>query len=417
MSRTLDVFFGFSQIAVDGVIPSEATMWDNLLRQVRLADTLGFGTAWVGGAHLSLAEQQRSAAVPALPHFRGEVCLNTDILQLAPVLFSATTRIAVGSAIHGILGNGGPIAHAEALRTFLALQARTPWAGRTLRYGFGAGRFDFVHQAYGLAPRTPVERAHWGLVRKVLLREAVDVLVRLLDGQALASTDLGRRGITRADCPSDAAWEALRSAAGTREALVEVAPFFPFERLRLIPTEAPRDTLRLYLGSTDQEALRLANAVLPCRVFNLSNTPDRVLDATHALMASLHHPQGGPWRRGHMPRTVLVFVDADRRRSPAAQREHATARAARATEAWQRAMEGTVDPVKLREGMENAVFGNPDDVAQAIHRRFHRDDTLMLWFDFNDHDSGRVEGMMADFHEHVVPRLRALEAAEDDAGH
>jgi hypothetical protein len=61
--------------------------------------------------------------------------------------------------------------------------------------------------------------------------------------------------------------------------------------------------------------------------------------------------------------------------------------------------------------MANAVYGNPEDVARQLHERFHPDDTLMLWFDFNDHDSGRVEQMMVDFHRHVTPRLRELEAS------
>jgi hypothetical protein len=34
----------------------------------------------------------------------------------------------------------------------------------------------------------------------------------------------------------------------------------------------------------------------------------------------------------------------------------------------------------------------------------------MLWFDFNDHDTERVEQTMVDFHQHVVPRLQELEA-------
>ena len=129
-------------------------MWDNLLSQVQLADTLGFETAWVGGAHFSLAEHQRTADAPTLPHFQGEVCLNTDIVQLATALYAATSRIGVGSAIQSIFTNGGPIVQAEALRTFLTLKALGPWKHRRLNFGFGTGRFDFVLEAHGIAPRT-----------------------------------------------------------------------------------------------------------------------------------------------------------------------------------------------------------------------------------------------------------------------
>jgi hypothetical protein len=34
----------------------------------------------------------------------------------------------------------------------------------------------------------------------------------------------------------------------------------------------------------------------------------------------------------------------------------------------------------------------------------------MLWFDFNDHNTQRVEQMMVDFDQYVTPRLRELEA-------
>ncbi|MBU6160217.1 MAG: hypothetical protein KGO50_03785, partial [Myxococcales bacterium] len=122
------------------------------------------------------------------------------------------------------------------------------------------------------------------------------------------------------------------------------------------------------------------------------------------------HPAGGAWRRSYMPRTVLVFVDANPRLTPESQRAAATERALHATRAWQHAMDGTVDPGKLQQGMANAVYGNPEDVARQLHERFHLDDTLMLWFDFNDHNTRRVEQMMVDFDQHVTPRLRELEA-------
>jgi len=410
MSRRLDVFYGFSQIEVDGVLPSERVMWENLVRQVVLADELGFENAWVGGAHLSLAEQQRTGRSPVLPHFRGEVCLNTDILHLAAMLFARTKRIGVGSAIHTILPNGGPIAQAEALRTFLTLQEHAPWSGRTLRFGFGSGRFDFVHEAHGIGPRSDFERVAWPIVKGVVLREAVEVFVRLLRGDALASADLPERFVHASDFQSEAHLAKAAAAHGRAFDRVQVAPFWNFDRLRLVPVDAALGALRLYLGTTDRAIVRAANDVLPCRVFNLSITPAAVIDATHAHMAECYHASGGAWRRGYMPRTVLVFVDADPRRTPEGQRAAAEARALRATEAWQRAMDGTVDPAKLRQGMANAVYGNPEDVARQLHERFHPDDTLMLWFDFNDHDTGRVEQMMVDFERHVTPRLRELEA-------
>src|SRR5271163_2153645 len=96
-------------------------MFENYFDQVRLADELGYDTAWVAETHLS-CEVQKTGSQPVTPHFKGEIGLNTDILQLAHVIFAKTKRIAAGSAIRNILCNGGPVAHAEAVRTFSAIR-------------------------------------------------------------------------------------------------------------------------------------------------------------------------------------------------------------------------------------------------------------------------------------------------------
>ena len=44
-------------------------------------------------------------------------------------------------------------------------------------------------------------------------------------------------------------------------------------------------------------------------------------------------------------------------------------------------------------------------MAAQIAERFHPDARLMLWFDFFDHDCGRVIDAMAAMMERVVPRL------------
>ena len=116
-------------------------MWRNFFSQVDLADQLGFGTAWVAETHLSCQIQKRNPGA-VIPNFQGEIGLNTDVLQLAHLVFARTRRIAVGSAIRNILCNGGPLAHAEAVRTFLTLAEITA-PGRRLELGFAAGRFPF----------------------------------------------------------------------------------------------------------------------------------------------------------------------------------------------------------------------------------------------------------------------------------
>ena len=132
-----DVFFSISQTPVAGETPSEAEMFRNFFEQVEAADRLGYSTAWIAESHLS-SEVQKVHAEPVIPHWEGEVGLNTDILQLATRIFARTDRIEVGSAVLNLLANGGPIAHAERLAAFLALHG--------LEEGGGAASADRVLQ-------------------------------------------------------------------------------------------------------------------------------------------------------------------------------------------------------------------------------------------------------------------------------
>ena len=61
----------------------------------------------------------------------------------------------------------------------------------------------------------------------------------------------------------------------------------------------------------------------------------------------------------------------------------------------------------MGEAADNAVIGNAEDVGAQILERFHRDDRLMLWFDFFNHDSARVVANMEAFVTQVEPRIRA----------
>src|SRR5256886_4026936 len=168
----LDIFFSISQTEVDGVMPDERTMLANFFEQVELADHLGFGTAWVAESHLS-TEVQKTNPGAVIPHFVGEIGLNTDILQLATRVFARTKRIGVGSAILNILCNGGPIAHAERIKTFLALHGLDPNERRILTIGFASGRFPFINIPYGIVSRNAGEEKAWPvMVNKRLVEES-----------------------------------------------------------------------------------------------------------------------------------------------------------------------------------------------------------------------------------------------------
>ncbi|MBW3671147.1 MAG: LLM class flavin-dependent oxidoreductase, partial [Acidobacteria bacterium] len=160
----LDIFFSISQTEVDGYTPSEREMFRNFFDQVRLADELGFGTAWVAESHLS-TETQKLNPGAVIPHFRGEIGLNTDILQLGHKVFGQTRSIHIGSAILNILANGGPIAAAERIATFLSLHGLDESEERVINIGFASGRFPFINIPYGIVPRTPVELAVDGAPR------------------------------------------------------------------------------------------------------------------------------------------------------------------------------------------------------------------------------------------------------------
>jgi hypothetical protein len=76
-------------------------------------------------------------------------------------------------------------------------------------------------------------------------------------------------------------------------------------------------------------------------------------------------------------------------------------------QAYWKAMEGTVDEDKVRKGMSNAVYGSPATVAAQIAERFHPEDRLMTWFDFNARDEQVVIRRMRDFARHVRPLMAA----------
>ncbi len=430
-----DVFFSISQTPVDGVTPSERQMFQNFFQQVEAADRLGFGVAWIAESHLSSEVQKRNRQ-PVVPHWQGEVGLNCDMLQTAHAIFRRTKRIEVGSAVMNILCNGGPVAHAERIAYFLALHGLDSNEKRRIHVGFSAGRFDFMNRAYGILPRTDLEKAlPHGLWKGKVFDEAAEIFARLLAGETLCSDDIPLRRVTRKDFRSDADWD---KACGVAHAATEppIAPITPndggsvqsvksvvppgaghqeiilpkrfvFEHLKLVPQEFRRDLLQLVVGSHDPAVHELVNRFIPAHVANLSITPTPVIDATHERMAKAFHRDGGKWKRSFMPRTVLVFINDEHGLTPVQRTAAAQAEAKKALTAYWNALEGTLDPKKTGEASDNAVIGTAAEVADQIRARYHPEDRLMLWFDFFNHDSARVVRNMEAFMQKVAPALAA----------
>jgi alkanesulfonate monooxygenase SsuD/methylene tetrahydromethanopterin reductase-like flavin-dependent oxidoreductase (luciferase family) len=390
----LDIFFSICQTEVHGYVPSERVMFENFFEQVELADRLGFGTAWVAESHLS-TETQKSNPGAVIPHFAGEIGLNTDILQLAHRVFARTKRIGVGSAIMNILCNGGPIAAAERIKTFLALHGLDASEQRLLTIGFASGRFPFINVPYGIVPRNPVEAAAWPVVKNKIFEEATEIFLRLLKGETLSSYDVAPRSLKRADFRSDADWQRVMDAYGHYVDDVPLEPRWRFPNLKIVPQESRMDLLRLSIGSHDPSTQIFANTILPVGVFNLSITPGDEIEKTNERMLTHYHPAGGGWRRRLMPRTVLVFINDDK--------EKAQEEARDALSNYWRALEGTLDEEKVRRATNNALVGDAETIVEQMRGRFDPEDRLMLWFDFNNHDSKRVMKNMSDFMTKVAP--------------
>lgn len=379
-----DIFLSICQTEVDGYMPSEKVMFKNFFDQVDLADQLGFGVAWVAETHLS-CEIQKSSPLAVIPHFKGEIGLNTDILQIAHKVFARTKKIEVGSAIRNILCNGGPIAHAEAVKTFLALHALGTKGdeneSRKINIGFAAGRFDFSNRPYGVLPRNEIEKKNWQQVKNKAFMEATEIFLRLLRGE----------NISRADVPT----YKLETKDDDNGKTIE--PFWNFEKVGVIPFDVRQDLLSLTIGTHDPKAQELANKFLPVGVFNLSITPPAVIEETHKRFEKIYHRDGGPWRRDLMPRTCLIYIDKDRQK--------AKTMAERAWANYWKAMEGTIDNKKVQEAVSNTLAGDPVEVTELIKQKYHPDDRLMLWFDFNNHDNESVKRSMKLFFEKVQPHL------------
>jgi alkanesulfonate monooxygenase SsuD/methylene tetrahydromethanopterin reductase-like flavin-dependent oxidoreductase (luciferase family) len=404
-----DVFLSICQTEVDGHTPNERQMFESFFDQARLADELGYETAWVAETHLSCQVQKENADA-VIPHFKGEIGLNTDILQVAHLLFSQTKRINVGSAIRNIICNGGPIAHAEAVRTFLTLNSMQPSAKRKLELGFAAGRFPFSNTPYGMVARTELEKTGWDVIKNKYFAQGAEIFLRFLRGEKLASKEISTQYLQARDFRDPAQWERVQSAdqkqtGGPRREKIPLECHWTFDKVGVIPFEAPLENLRLTLGSHDPEVQIAANQFFPVGVFNLSITPEKVIEETHARMRQHYHKEGGAWRRDLMPRTVLLFLDETPGLSPAEQSQRAKAQAKRAWENYWKAMEKTLDPAKVESAVSNTIAGNAAEVTELIKAKYHPEDRLMLWFDFNNHDNEAVKASMRIFMEQVAPRL------------
>lgn len=402
-----DIFFSISQTPVDGFTPSEAQMFNNFFAQVEAADAQGFGTAWIAESHLSSEVQKRNRR-PVIPHWAGEVGLNGNFLALADHVFRRTERIECGSAVMNIVCMGGPVAHAERIAAHAALRGLDTTDHRRYRVGFSAGRFDFMNEASGIKARDAVEAAAWPALKGKVFAEACEIFLRLLRGDTFSSDEVAGTTLSRANFRSDEDWARVQQAAGSRAEVLEIPRRWDFEAIRVVPQDWRRELVDLVIGSHEPPLQARVNEILPVKVFNLSITRPELIEDTHRRMAAAYHPAGGPWQRDYMPRTTFVFVNEEPGLSPESRRAAAQEEARRALRAYWTALDGTLDPKKVENAADNALIGDAEQVARQAVERFHRDDCLMLWFDFFNHDSERVIRNQQAWMDKVAPRIAEL---------
>ena len=399
-----DIFFSISQTPDhNGFTPSESEMFANYYSQLEAADRLGFGVAWIAQAHLSTQTQQMNTK-PVVPHWKGEVGLCTDFCQLALESFRRTKNIDVGSAVVSILASGGPIAKAERIANTVQFLSHID-SNRKLHVGFSAGRFEFMARPYGIVPRNQTEEACWPVLRSQIFMEASEIFLRLLRGDTLHSDDVRSTVLTRENFRSDEDWLAVQEAVGEQLDEIHIDRRYQFEEISIVPKSWPRNQLELIAGTHDPRTQEFVNKFMPVKVFNLSITSPEVIDSTHERMSKMYHEDGGQWQRRDMPRTTFVFLNAEKGLSPEEQSSAAQDEARLALGEYWKALEGTLDPSKVERAADNALIGNPAEVAAQVKERFDSEDRLMCWFDFFNHDNDRVIRNMEAWWTEVVPLL------------
>ncbi|KFE68366.1 LLM class flavin-dependent oxidoreductase [Hyalangium minutum] len=398
----------FHSVGTTDWVRAERQVFEELLEQTRLAEQLGYTTMWLSESHYS-SEPQKGHAEPVVPTYPGELGLSNDAPQLIQFLLDRTQRIGFGTAIYNIVGgNGGPIRSAEAMRmlAFLNGLRDTP---RMLRIGVASGRFEFINRPFGVHPRDAEEKLLWKQYKRFVFLEALEIFLRLSNGETLSSEMLTPLTLGREHFDSDGEWERARKELARLSAgpLPERLPYrrrWNFEPIRLVPSLSPamRECQRFVLGSADPLAREIGCKFADLDIFNLSFTSAESLNALHREMTGRASAHGSVWHRGRLPRTALIFIDPDQRRAEEA--------ASRGMDIYLEGMRGTLATPPKEALLAKALVGDAhairEQLAEGGARGFHREDCVMLWFEFTrGHDE--VLKQMRYFAQEVMPHFVA----------
>ncbi len=395
-----DLFHSISDPVVAGKSLGAARSVEQFLAQTKLAEAFGFDTVWLAESHFS-SEVQKRTSVATIPEFHGEVGLNGDSFQWFHLLRSQTKKINLGTGIHNIVGgSGGPIASADRVNTLNFINSKFWEESRTLRLGIASGRFPYQNTPFGISPRTSGEEDFWLFIKRTIFLEALEIFLRLLKGETLASKDLSRHYVSYEEVAKRYPdkidnWQRKYAFPWT------IPPRWDFEALKLVPEPLESAGLRIVLGSADPEAFELGSKYWDLDLFNLSFTPPDEINRLHAKITEMNREKGRGWSRSRLPRTVMVFIDPDRQK--------AQTLANFVLDTYIEAMRGTAAVPDKAVLLQRALIGDACEVRDQLHpdnpRKFHADDRLILWFEFNQLDGKAVENQMRYFYEQVVARL------------
>lgn len=397
-----DVFHSLSR--TDTLQPklNDRQVVQQFLDQLSVAEDCGYQTMWLAESHFS-SELQKQNPNPVIPNYHGEVGLNADSMQLMQFGMARTKRINFGTAIHNIVGgNGGPIASADRVRTLAFLNSFLP-KPRQLNVGFASGRFPYINAPFGIVPRNEFEKACWPQVQRLLFLEAAEIFLRLSRGDVLSSNDITQYALRPDMFKGPADWDCAVAASGLHKdvSAIPYQPRWQFEKLALVPTldKSAQAHLRFVLGSHDPMARDVATKFADIDLFNLSFTAPDAINAAHRDMEARCQTYQRQWARWRMPRTVLVFIDRDKK--------VAEKMASDCFNTYIEAMRGTVVLPPKDELLSRALVGDPDTIREQLSasnsRQFRGDDRLMLWFEFNQADHAAIVKQMQMFAKDVMP--------------
>ncbi len=400
-----DVFFSLSQSSVAGQLPSAKDVFSSFFDQLKLADDLDYETAWFSESHLSW-QTQKKTSFRISPHFSGEFCLNTDVLQLMQLAYEQTKKIKLGSATRNITSRGGPIAQAELLKAFLNFKQLSKHAERGFEFGFGSGDFDFENAPYGVRPRTEWEMESWRAIKPKILEEAAEIFMRLLGTDEVSSAMISPKFLNKVDFKVEGDWERVsllaKKSGDFESGEIRIKKFFDFEILSTLPLDVDLSKVQLAVESQAEILQKICNNFFPTGSLDLKNSEPREIEESHLRMGCVYNEEGGAWRRWYLPRLVNVFLDDTKGFSTEQKNEKAKLKARAAwVNHWEQLGDGAADLPKIEKSMELSIYGSPEAVAEKLSFKFHPHDRLILCFNFNSHDNEDVKKSMRIFKEKV----------------